>query len=308
MPARLVATVACATTLAVLAVPSDANKKSGPFMTGGGMFVTNTDVYAVGTIVGTTTHHRERTKFATLRLSPVKTLCLYVRISNFEVDGLKASFDAQGRCTTPQSEFVSKYRFTVADGGTWAKDRLSSKRRSGGDSSMNPFGEGEPADPEMGTFMVNEGGSAPRITQSKAAPYVIGGAYTYGPRGSIYFIVADLQGATRKLEVVKDERARYTHCTYSEIKRFGVGGSQLHGWRATFDATGTCEVVSTALGGRAVDAWDAHQRFTIVDRAGGVGRTDTVEIVDIGTNPGAPKRFPPPSQKIEAGNFTARPG
>ena len=307
MPACLVAAVVCATTPALFAGQSDAEKAHSSFMTGGGMFIVDTDVYAVGTIVGTKTHHRERTKFATLRLSPVKTLCLYVRISNFEVDGLKAAFDAQGRCTTPKSEFLSKYRFTVADGGTWAKDRLTSKRLSGGESSMNPFGQGAPADPDMGTFMVNEGGSAPRITQSKTAPYVVGGAYMYGPPGSIYFIVADLQGAARKLEVIKDERTRYTHCKYTEISRFGVGGSQLHGYRATFDATGTCEVLSTSSGGRTVDAWDAHQRFTIVDRAGGVGRTDTVQIVDVGTNPGAPKRFPPPSQKIEAGNFTARP-
>jgi hypothetical protein len=61
------------------------------------------------------------------------------------------------------------------------------------------------------------------------------------------------------------------------------------------------------VGRRTADAWAAHQRFTIVDHAGGVGRTDTVEIVDTGTNPGAPKRFPPPSIKIEGGNFTARP-
>jgi hypothetical protein len=66
------------------------------------MFVTNTDVYAVGTIVGTRTHHRERTKFATLRLNPVKTLCLYVVISNFKVDGLKASFDRGAPARRPK--------------------------------------------------------------------------------------------------------------------------------------------------------------------------------------------------------------
>src|ERR1044072_6907839 len=104
MPACLVAAVVCATTPALFAGQSDAEKAHSSFMTGGGMFIVDTDVYAVGTIVGTKTHHRERTKFATLRLSPVKTLCLYVRISNFEVDGLKAAFDAQGRCTTPKSE------------------------------------------------------------------------------------------------------------------------------------------------------------------------------------------------------------
>lgn len=318
--AWIVAVVASFAALTVVVSHSDAAKRL-PFVTGGGAYrdwltsggkISYQELFVVGTI-----KRPAGARFRILILggpAADKATCVYGPITNYRVEGVKATFDARAGCRGRKGKsevtFQRKNRFTVADGGNWSEDRISAKALPVDNRLASPL-ELDKAAFRVGTFSVNEGGSTPRVAQATKAPYVVGGAWRYGPRaGSTYYIFAELQGATRHVEVVEDLPNGYTHCTYDDAVDFAVTGSQANGYRATFEARGTCARYvfrGDRYDGLQTTPRRASDRFTIVDHPGGIGERDTLEFVQLEKDPEG-RGFNLPARVIEAGNFTIRPG
>ena len=103
---------------------------------------------------------------------------MYGPITNYRVEGVKATFDARAGCRGRKGKSAVTFqrnRFTVADGGNWSEDRISAKALPVDNRLASPL-ELDKAAFRVGTFSVNEGGSTPRVAQATKAPYVVGGA------------------------------------------------------------------------------------------------------------------------------------
>ena len=305
---HFVAPLASAALLAVVTGHADAAQR--PYLTGGAV-AGNVGInpFARTFFVGTIWRPSD-TRFRTEILGPnVKTMCVYSKVAKFAVKRNEGSFEAQGSCTevskNGQRTYRRKNRFTVTDGGTPRQDTLAAKPLTvpeiGLATAFNVF----TGSLYTGNFTVTAGGSTPRA-QGSDPPFFVGGGWRYGPaRGSTYYIAADVQKGSRHIEVAYDSPTGFVVCTYtSGISNLKVSASQLHGYRATFDAKGSCEGYETRPSPFGGSFFGSRARFTIVDHAGG-GGLDTIEMVKL---PGALGIPDLPAGKIASGNFTVRPG
>jgi hypothetical protein len=337
---RLLASIfAVVASFAALAVPvshSDANVRLPAVSGGAAILLLAPGQYARHLFVVGTIKRPSSERFRVVTLDGLdggavaKASCVYHSISSYRVNAVDASFVAQAACRGVRGgkeyTFQRKNRFTIANSSLGATPQLVDNKPT------HPLLIDHGSLLSPGSFKLDEGGGVPRPPEARKSPYVVGGAWRYGPRaGSVYYVAVNIQGSTRSwvpeiaswqrpywdpyVEVIEDSSTGFTRCVYWSVYDLAVSGDARQGYRTTFQARGECTpyVLREDRPHAEPTPWFPRDRFTIVDHPGTIGDRDTLQLVRLDPCEGAPVCHPNsfgfdlPTHVVEAGNFTAGP-